>query len=346
LYQCQVCGKSFSETAGTVFFGLKVPTKTVCIALQELAEGLGVRAVARIHGVKPDMVLDWLRKAGQHCERLSEYMMHDLELDQIQVDELWTFVHKKERMLSEWEKMHTDWGDTWVWVAFDPIHKLVVAVLVGERKEEDAVGFLTHLRTRLVDACLPLFTSDSLPHYASALLQVFGHWIQPSRKGKRGPLPQPRPVPPDDLLYATVHKEREKGRVVSITTKAVYGQLEDILARLQPWGHTINTSFVERMNLTLRLLLSRLHRKTLCFSKKREFLVYHLHLGLAYYHFSRHHASLRVRLPEPIPTRGNGSPKLWAQRTPAMAAGLSDHAWSMEELLMFHVPVRAELAPS
>lgn len=145
---------------------------------------------------------------------------------------------------------------------------------------------------------------------------------------------------PDDLLYATVHEERERGRVVKVTTKAIYGRLEDILARLQPLGQTINTSFVERMNLTLRLLLSRLHRRTLCFSKERDYLEYHLHLGLAYYHFSRYHASLRVRLPEPIPTRGNGSPKLWEQRTPAMAAGLSDHAWSMEELLMFHVPLR------
>lgn len=136
LYQCLVCGRSFSETAGTVFFGLKVPSRTVCIALQELAEGLGIRAVARIHGVKPDMVLNWLRRAGEHSAQLSAYMLHDLELEQVQVDELWTFVRKKERVLSEWEKLHTNWGDTWIWVAFDPIHKLVVAVLgVSARKK-------------------------------------------------------------------------------------------------------------------------------------------------------------------------------------------------------------------
>ena len=339
MYKCNVCGQPFSETAGTPFFGLKTPTRTVCIALQELAEGLGIRAVARIHGVEPDTVLEWLKKAGQHCQALSECMMQDLNITQVQLDELWTFVRKKERMLNEWEKLHTEWGDTWVWVAFDPVHKLVVAVLVGERGEEEAIGFVAQLRTRLADACQPLLTSDCLPHYAGAILQAFGVWIQPQRKGNCGRFPKPRQIPPEDLKYATVHKKREKGRVVSVTTKIVYGDKDKIKALLESLGQKINTSFVERVNLTFRLLVSRLHRKTLCFSKKREYLEHHLHLALAYYHFSRYHASLRVELPEPIPTRGNGSPKRWQQRTPAMAAGLTDHRWSLRELLMCPVPV-------
>jgi IS1 family transposase len=341
LYLCRVCGKSFSETAGTPFYGLKTPTKTVCIALNELAEGLGVRAVARIHGVEHDTVLDWLRKAGQHCELLSAYMMQELELSQVQLDELWTFVRKKKRMLSEWEKLHTEYGDNWIWMAFDPIHKLVIAVLIGEHTEEEAVGLLARLRACLMEACLPLLTSDSLPHYASAILRVFGVWIQPQRQGNRGRFPKPRQVVPEGLNYATVHKEREGGRVVSVTTQVIYGSLKDILACLKPLRQTINTSFVERMNLTLRHLVSRLHRKSLCFSKRREYLKYHLHLALAYYHFAQYHSGLRVRLPHPIPTRGNGSPKKWEQRTPAMAAELTDHAWSLEELLMCHVPAAA-----
>jgi len=264
-------------------------------------------------------------------------MLRDLDLDQVQLDELWTFVRKKERKLSEWDKLHSEYGDTWIWVAFDPVHKLVVAVLIGERGEADADGFLSQLRSRLVEGCLPLLTSDSLPHYAGAILRTFGVWVRPQRKGKRGPLPKPRQVPPKDLHYATVHKQREKGRVVSVTTRVIYGCADKLLSRLEALGQTINTSFVERMNLSFRHLISRLHRKTLCFSKKRKYLVYHVHLALAYYHFVRHHASLRVRLPQPVPTRGNGSPKKWEQRTPAMAANLTDHAWSLEELLMCHV---------
>lgn len=337
MYQCNVCEKAFSETAGTPFFGLKAATQTVCIALQELAEGLGIRAVARIHDVKPDTVLEWLKKAGQHCEMLSECMMHDLKVSQVQLDELWTFVRKKERKLKEWDKLHSTWGDTWIWVAFDPVHKLVIAVLVGERTQEEAVRFVDRLRARLADACQPLLTSDSLPHYVGAILKVFGVWVQPRRKGNRGRFPKPRQVPPEDLKYATVHKEREKGRVVSVTTKIIYGSQDVIQAFLEPLGQKINTAFVERVNLTMRHLVSRLHRKTLCFSKKREYLVYHLHLALAYYHFARHHASLWVALPEPLPTRGNGSPKKWQQRTPAMDAGLTDHRWSLRELLMCSV---------
>ena len=338
MYRCNVCGKPFSETAGTPLFGLKTPLETVCIALQELAEGLGIRAVARIHSVKPDTVLEWLKKAGQHCEMLSQYMMQDLNVTQVQLDELWTFVRKKERMLTEWENLHSEWGDTWVWVAFDPIHKLVVAVLVGERTAEEAVGFVARLRARLADACQPLLTSDALPHYVGAILQVFGVWVQPQRRGKRGRFPKPRQVPPEGLKYATVHKERKNGRVVAVTTQIIYGRKEEILALLESIGQKINTSFVERINLTLRHLVSRLHRKTLCFSKKREYLVDHLHLALTYYHFTRYHASLRVKLPEPIPTRGSGSPKKWQPRTPAMAAGLTDHSWSLRELLMCPVP--------
>ena len=338
LYRCQVCGRTFSETAGTPFFGLKHPMRTVVIALQELAEGLGIRAVARIHGTKPDTVLDWLRKAGQHCEAVSQYMLRDLSLSQVQMDELWTFVHKKERMLTEWDRLHTDWGDTWIWVAFDPVHKLVVAVLVGERTEEAALSFLSRLRSRLAAACQPLLTSDSLPHYAGAILKTCGRWVQPQRHGERGRFPKPRPVPDSGLKYATVHKERVNGRIVSVTTRIVYGRRQEIEARLTQAGQRINTAFVERINLTLRHLVSRLHRKTLCFSKKREYLEYHLHLALAYYHFSRYHASLRRALPQPIPTRGNGTPKQWQQRTPAMAAGLTDHQWSLRELLTYHAP--------
>jgi hypothetical protein len=173
----------------------------------------------------------------------------------------------------------------------------------------DQVNLLTRLRARLVDACLPLLTSDSLSQYVKAILRVFGVWIQPQRKGNRGRIPNPKQVPPEGLNYATVHKERKKGRVVSVTTKVVYGCMKDVLAVLAPLGQTINTSFIERMNLTFRHLVSRLHHKTLCFSKKQAYLEYHLHLAVAYYHFVLHHASLRVQLPQPIPTRGNGSPK-------------------------------------
>jgi hypothetical protein len=137
------------------------------------------------------------------------------------------------------------------------------------------------LKARLAKGTLPLFTSDSLARYVQAVLQVFGKWYQPKRKGTRGRFPKPHPVAQEVLFYATVHKEREKGHVVSVTTKVVYGKMEKVRVRLEELGQMINTSYVERLNLTLRQLVSRLHRKTLCFSKEREYLNYHLHLALA-----------------------------------------------------------------
>ncbi len=341
MYRCQWCGQRFSETQGTVFFGLKTPAETVYRALTALAEGVSIRSTARIFGERPETILLWLRRAGQHSQQVSDHLLRNLNVSQAQLDELWTFVHKKEKTLSAWEQLHTEYGDTWIWVAFDPVNKLVLALLVGEREEEQAVSVLSQLKARLLAGCLPLFTSDQLPHYLKALLQVFARWVQPERQGSRGRFPNPRPEVPAALQYATVTKQKERGRVVSVTTQVVFGSLAAITQRLQAAlpGTKINTSFVERMNLTLRHLVSRLRRKGLTFSKKREYLVWHLQLATAYYHFVRPHGALRQRLPEPVPTRG--SPQLWQRRTPTMAASLTDHPWSMKELLSFRVPPAA-----
>jgi len=342
MFQCQWCKGRFSETQGTMFFGLKTPMETVCRALVALAEGLSIRGTARTFSERPETILLWLRRAGQHSQRVSDYLLHNLHVSQAQLDELWTFVRKKEKNLSAWEKLHTEYGDTWIWVAFDPVHKLVLAMVIGEREEEQAVGVLSQLKARLIEGCLPLFTSDQLPHYLKALLRVFGRRIQPERKGSRGRFPNPRLEAPEDLQYATVNKQKERGRVVSVTTQVVLGSQEALTQRLQASlsGTKINTSFVERFNLTLRHLVSRLRRKGLTFSKKREYLVWHLQLATAYYRgdgrFVRPHGALRQRLPQPIPTRG--SPKLWQPRTPTMAASLTDHPWSMRELLSFRIP--------
>jgi IS1 family transposase len=338
MYQCKLCGKRFSETHGTVFFGLKTPSETIYRALASLAEGQSIRATARIFGVDKNTVLSWLRRAGEHCQQVSSYLMRNLKVAQVQLDELWTFVTKKEKNLSAWEKLHSEYGDTWIWTAVDPVHKLVLTFHVGEHEEKDADTFLHKLKTVLAKGCLPLLTSDQLPHYTGAILKVFGRLVQPKRNGYRGRFPNPVWEPAEDLEYATVRKERQGGRIVSVVTKVVFGLVEAVLTRLKSMGMKINTSFVERMNLTLRHMVSRLRRKGLTFSKDRQYLERHLHLSVAYYHFVRPHRSLRCKLAESIPTKGDGSPKVWEEKTPGMSAGLTDHIWSMKELLSFRVP--------
>jgi IS1 family transposase len=304
---------------------------------------MGIRATARVFGVKPDTILLWLRRAGEHCEKVSAYLMSNLHVEQVQLDELWTFVFKKEKTLSAWEKLHTEYGDTWVWTALDPTHKLVLSLVVGEHEEEQAVNVLQKLKAVVVNGCLPLLVSDQLPHYVQAILKVFGRWVQPDRHGCRGRFPNPRLEPTEDLHYATVNKEYRNGTVSSVTTGVVFGSVKEVFNRLKSLGmKKINTSFVERMNLTLRHMVSRLRRKGLTFSKKRQYLKWHLNLAVAYYHFVRPHRGLRRRLPEPIPTKGNGSPRKWDKRTPGMSAELTDHIWSIQELLTFRVP---EISP-
>jgi hypothetical protein len=121
---------------------------------------------------------------------------------------------------------------------------------------------------------LPLFTSDQLPEYRTALLHVYGQWVQPARNRNRGCFPEPRRVPPPDLLYAQVVKQRRRGHVVGVTTKAIFGKPDAITVRLAapPTGTTINTSDVERENLTLRQHNRRLTLKTNGFSKEVTWL--------------------------------------------------------------------------
>lgn len=136
-------------------------------------------------------------------------------------------------------------------------------------------------------------------------------------------------------------KERENGHVVKVTTRIVYGSEQQVLAALNasPVSTKINTYGVERNNLTIRQQSRRMSRKVNAFSKERDYLEYQLTVAFAYYHFVQPHHGLRQQLPQPIPTKGRwASYKKWQPVTPAMAAGLTDHVWSMDELLSFRVP--------
>ena len=137
-------------------------------------------------------------------------------------------------------------------------------------------------------------------------------------------------------------KHRENGRLVEVTTKIVFGQPDEIEARLNnsTVSTVINTSCIERDNLTWRQLNRRLTRKTNGFSKEMSWLEKQLWLSLAYYHLVLPHQSLRQALPVPEPTRGSGSPRRWQLNTPAMAAGLTNHIWTTAELLSFRVPAQ------
>jgi IS1 family transposase len=231
------------------------------------------------------------------------------------------------------------YGDCWVWLSFDPIHKVVPAFVTGKISQKNADQLLQ--KTKMVnDGSLRAFFSDQRPQYEEAILRTFGHWVQPARKGSRGPLPKPHLEPPPDLLYAQVVKHRRKGRVVEVTEKVVFGTDAMLQAYLDhsPVSQHLNTAFVERQNGTMRHQNRRFTRKTLAFSKEEYWMERQTHLSLGYYHFCWSHGGLKEEIVPPIPTKGTGSPKKWRQVTPAMAIGITDHKWTLKELLTFCVP--------
>ena len=338
-FRCDQCGKIYEARDGTAYAGIRTDLKTYEFGAKLLAEGNSIRGTGRILEMDKDTVDQWVAQLGKHCAKIAAYFFRGLHLTECQLDELWTFVRKKEDQLTPIEQMLGLYGDTWVWVAFAPVSKLVPAWIAGRRTLTDGKMFVKSLKNKL-DEHMPFFTSDDLPHYANALLDVYGQAIQPARTGKPGRPRGSYKVPPEDLLYAVVCKRREGSRVVEVTTKIIYGSPERIAKVLQdsPTSSMISTYGVERDNLTIPQHSRRMARRVNAFSKERQFLVHQLDLAFAYYHFVIPHAGLRKRLLKPIPTNGNGSPKIWLPQTPAMAAGLTDHVWSMDELLSFRVP--------
>jgi IS1 family transposase len=338
-----VCDAVVSATTGTAYAGVRTEASTYLRGATALAEGLSIRATGRLLSVDKDTVNHWLPVLSRHCQGVMNYFFRNLHLRECQLDELWTFIYKKEAQLTPLEKLAEVYGDAWVWIAFSPVYKLVPAWVVGKRTLRYARQLVFRLKSA-TDGHIPFFTSDELPHYADALLEVYGVWATPPRRGTRGRFPKPRRYPPPDLCYAVVVKERENGQVVNVTTRLVYGTTEQIEARLRasPVSQTITTYGVERNNLTVRQHSRRIGRKVNAFSKDPDYLEHQLTLAFAYYHFVVPHRGLRQRLPRPIPTKGpKGSRKKWKPVTPAMAAGLTDHVWTMDELLSFHVPPKS-----
>lgn len=336
--RCQACGRTVTLRYGTAYYELEADSAKFETALRALAEGNSLRATARIVDVDKDTVCAWLDRGARQCRAVTLSFWHHLSVTECQLDELWSFVHTKEEHLLIAKEYAKTYGDAWVWLAFAPVWRLVLGFVIGKHDQAYADRLLQQVAW-VTDETVPFFTSDQWPAYTQALLNVYGEWYCPPRRGTRGRYPKPRQRPRADLLYAQVIKHRTKGRITAIDTKIVFGDPVEITARLaqSPASRTINTSFVERDNLTQRQQNRRLTRRTNGFSKELNGFEKQMWLSLAYYHFVLPHRSLRRPLPMAESTRGSGSLRRWCPITPAMAAGLTDHVWTTEELLSYRV---------
>lgn len=232
------------------------------------------------------------------------------------MDEKWSFVGKKEKNRDPDDPADDLCGDCWDHVALDPDSRLVLEVLVGPRTTDMAEMLLEGVRDRLGSRAPELITSDEWSAYPEAILAVFGEVVVPPRTGRPGRPAGPRVEPPAGMCYATVHKEREKNRVVSVEERVVFGTLGA--------GERVSTSYLERQNGTDRHRNARKGRKTYRFSKEWEVHESMTHFTQLSYNFCWPVRTLRVK--------ADGR---WRQRTPAMAAGLADHVWSFKEWVTY-----------
>jgi hypothetical protein len=202
---------------------------------------------------------------------------------------------------------------------------LIVSVIPGERTAENAAAVVEDFKHRTAGRLMNLITTDGHPAYEEAILNAYGETVTPPRTGERGRPRAPYKIAPKGLTYAVVEKTREKGRVVSIATRVVFGTMAAVAAALgmSSASRSINTSFVERQNGTDRHRNARKARKTYRFSKDWRYHEAVTYLSMFTYNFCWPVRTLRIK----------DECERWRNRSPAMAAGLTDHVWSLSEWL-------------
>ena len=225
-----------------------------CASWPVWLKGLGIRATARVFEVDPNTVLQWLVEAAEQLRAFSAYFLCDLHLEQLQLDELYAVLRDlKAGEISDDEAIkRLERSPSWVWTAMDPTSKLLVVVDVGSRTLAMAQRVVHQVTQVLAPGCVPLFLTDGLKDYATALLTHFGHWMHPERRQDKGPMPKPRWMPLPALLYAQVVKSYRRRRLVGVKHRVVFGTRLAIEQVLAACGWTINTAFVERLNLDIR----------------------------------------------------------------------------------------------
>ncbi len=290
-WRCQSCSSTFCEpherlTRDTFVSNPRAAEQ----ALKCLLEGCSIRSTERLTGLNRNTIMRLLIVAGARSTKLMDARMRGLKPRYLQVDEIWTFVHKKrgKKRASD----NPEIGDQWVFVAIDEETKLVPAFHVGKRHIGDTRSFLWDLYKRL-DGHTQL-TTDGLQHYRGAVPDTFGL----------------------DVDFAQLIKLFDHGQFDSPEGRYSPSPIAEVISKVRagnPDPEHISTSFVERQNLTMRMAMRRFTRLTNAYSKKVSHLKAAIALHFAYYNFCRVHSSLRV--------------------TPAMEAGLTDHVWSVAELL-------------
>jgi IS1 family transposase len=239
--------------------------------ISALVEGCSIRATARLVGAHRDTVMRLGARIGHACTYLHELFFQRLNISVIEVDELWSFVAKKQRRLRPDDD--TDFGDQYVFVALDAVGKAIISYRVGKRDGDAALDFVADLRQRVLGS--PIVSSDSFPGYADAFRTAFGHSAHYGQVIKR--------------FEAQPPEERERGEP---RETIVWQRKEAVIGN--PPAFLTSTSLVERSNLTMRMHCRRFTRRTNAFSKCFLNHCAAVSLQIAFYNFVRTHETIRT----------------------------------------------------
>jgi hypothetical protein len=286
-----------------------------------VCHGCPTQAIVAAFGLDERTVAAWLARAGQHTRQVHEHLVlqGQVDLQHVQADELWVkLVGRK----------------AWMALALAVPSRLWLGGAISTHRDLPLITRLVGMVRAGAAAPGILVCVDGLASYVTAFTRAFR---DPVRTGRRG---RPRLVLAAGFLLGQVIKRSAKRRVVSVTTRAVCGTLAAITAAvLATGGGTgINTAYIERLNATFRSHLAPLARRGRAITRTEALLTAGMWLVGCAYNFCWEHDSLRLAAPA-------GAGRKWLARTPAMAAGLTDHRWTLRELLHYQIPIPAWVPP-
>ena len=260
--------------------------------------GVGISTISYATGIKQDTLARWMKEVSKYCKNVHDTYIRKVNCKFIQFDELWAFVGSK-------------LNQQWIWSAVDAPTKLLIGFVVAPRKSEYARVIVSEVASRVINKTL-IITTDGYASYIKPILDLF-----------------------PKAMYAQVVKKRKEGRIVKVTKKAITDhtiKLIEYNLRALGLAWNVNTAIIERLNLTKRMLMSRLSRKTNEFSKDKTALKNNVYQFAVFYNFIRPHMSLRVK-------RGDKTSK----RTPAMAANITDKILTWHDVLRDRpmIPIKA-----
>jgi len=328
IFRCRDGATAFSETRDTVFFDLRTPEEKVIMALKMLLVGVDLTGIAFVLGVTEETTLEWLARAAAQARQIHDSLLRELPVTQVQRDERWNFIRRQHASADgDGESLpEAADGRQWVWISFAPEYRLMLTAVVGPRTLETAQEVIE--ATAAIVRGVPAVCSDGFTGYVAALIAVYHTITIFPRTGTPGRPQDPRSAPHPALVDGQLVNETRPGRLVTLSTRILAGA-EHLTVR----GLSVRTALIERLHLTLRQALAPLARKTYSFCKAREQMRRRVLFFQAFDNMARPPQSLRTQLPMRERRRMGAIRPRWRERTPAMAAGLTDHLWTFRELL-------------